>query len=111
MNIIGKLILGCFQTDSRDNMPSIEALAMVGADHGIVQAPFIDQPCLVKVVKFFERLWPFRINNNMGDYESSSEETEYSQNKATEPDFFDWSEVFLANERTKSHARDIISGL
>ena len=67
------------------------------------------------MIFYFEKivkcLWPFRMNNNMGDYKRQNEETECNQSEGTERDFFDWSEVFLTNARTKSHARDIRNGL
>lgn len=73
LNILGKIIFGCLQIDCRDGMPSIEALAMAGADHNVVQVPFIDRPWIWMLEKICKRLWPFRMKNNTADDESESE--------------------------------------
>ena len=67
MNILGKLILGCFGIDSRDNMPSIEALAMARVDYDIVQAPFIDHPHLNWRELRLCLPFSFRLNDNISD--------------------------------------------
>ena len=73
MNIFVKLILGCLQIDSRDDMPSAEALAMAGVDYTIVQVPFNDKSWIQRLHNIFKRIWPFQIKNRVGDYKSQSE--------------------------------------
>ena len=100
MNILRKLILGCFGIDSRDNIPSIEALAMAGVDYAIVQAPFIDQPHLNWREWHLCFPFSFRLNDNISD---DDEETEYSTQRKETKDYFCWSELFT-NVGTTSHS-------
>lgn len=73
MNVFRKLILGCLQIDSRDDIPSTEALAMAGVDYNVVQVRIVDQPWIWRLQKIFKRIWPFRKKNKVGDYERQSE--------------------------------------